>query len=226
MLTACEENDNYDAPDGGIYGCICDKLTGEPIPMPVEGNSGVMVSMYELNSGATKSIDFRARQDGSFVNDMIFNGEYRVRIVNGPFVGIVEDYVNISGRTEFNVYATPFGRIDFTPEITDNNTVNVTYTAEAVNDVYKVSEVYLMWNYSSVVDVNNAYHAGMTAIDGAGNGTASYDLLNDKEFVENFYKIVSNGRKVYLRMGIAVTYGDKTYVNYSQVKTITVNDLR
>ena len=61
LVTACEnEIDNYEAPNGGVYGSIYDKETHEPIPMPVAGSSGVMISLYEQNTGATASVDFRA----------------------------------------------------------------------------------------------------------------------------------------------------------------------
>ena len=67
FVAACENDiDNYDAPNGGVYGTIYDKETNEPVPMPVPGSSGVMMSLYEQNTGATASVDFRARQDGTF----------------------------------------------------------------------------------------------------------------------------------------------------------------
>lgn len=61
FVAACENDiDNYDAPNGGVYGTIYDKETNEPVPMPVPGSSGVMMSLYEQNTGATASVDFRA----------------------------------------------------------------------------------------------------------------------------------------------------------------------
>ena len=41
FVAACENDiDNYDAPNGGVYGTIYDKETNEPVPMPVPGSSG------------------------------------------------------------------------------------------------------------------------------------------------------------------------------------------
>ncbi len=52
FVAACENDiDNYDAPNGGVYGTIYDKETNEPVPMPVPGSSGVMMSLYEQNTG-------------------------------------------------------------------------------------------------------------------------------------------------------------------------------
>ena len=49
FVAACENDiDNYDAPNGGVYGTIYDKETNEPVPMPVPGSSGVMMSVPPL----------------------------------------------------------------------------------------------------------------------------------------------------------------------------------
>ena len=58
FVAACENDiDNYDAPNGGVYGTIYDKETNEPVPMPVPGSSGVMMSLYEQNTGATARME-------------------------------------------------------------------------------------------------------------------------------------------------------------------------
>ena len=42
FVAACENDiDNYDAPNGGVYGTIYDKETNEPVPMPVPGSSRI-----------------------------------------------------------------------------------------------------------------------------------------------------------------------------------------
>jgi hypothetical protein len=50
LLTGClNELDNYDAPDGGIMGRILDAETNEPVPLPVQGSTGTIINLYELN---------------------------------------------------------------------------------------------------------------------------------------------------------------------------------
>ena len=34
ILAACEK-DNYDAPNGGLYGLIIDQQTGKPVPLQI-----------------------------------------------------------------------------------------------------------------------------------------------------------------------------------------------
>ena len=55
FLAGCQNDlDNYDAPNGGIKGRILDAQTNEPIPLPIQGSTGVIINMYEQNTGATK----------------------------------------------------------------------------------------------------------------------------------------------------------------------------
>jgi len=39
--------DNYESPNGGIKGQILDAETNEPIPLPVQGSTGVIINMFE-----------------------------------------------------------------------------------------------------------------------------------------------------------------------------------
>jgi len=90
VFMSCENDiDNYDAPNGGIKGTIYDETTNEPIPLPVQGEAGVMVNLFEQNTGATEAINFRAKQDGTYEHSKVFNCEYKV-VVDGPFTNKCE----------------------------------------------------------------------------------------------------------------------------------------
>ena len=47
ILAACEK-DNYDAPNGGLYGLIIDQQTGKPVPLPVEGSTERLLESWRL----------------------------------------------------------------------------------------------------------------------------------------------------------------------------------
>jgi len=97
VMNSCEnEIDNMEAPNGGLHGTIYDMETNKPIPLPVEGSGGVLVSLFEIGTKATASVDFRANADGSYTNNKVFNGKYRVA-VNGPFIGGCEGYTTVNG---------------------------------------------------------------------------------------------------------------------------------
>ena len=61
-FTSClSDLDNYESPNGGIKGQILDAETNEPIPLPVQGSTGVIINMFEQNTDATQSVDFYAK---------------------------------------------------------------------------------------------------------------------------------------------------------------------
>jgi hypothetical protein len=224
---SCENNiDNYSAPDGGVYGALYDKQTLDTIPMPVSGNSGVMIRLYEQNTDATEPVDFYANEDGTFKNSKVFNGDYLIKVVNGPFAGICEDYITIKGQTNAKLYTIPFSRVNLHATVSDDNKISVDYDAVPSNDTYSISNVQFIWNFAPGVDVNNANYAGIKSIGSSEKGTYTYNLMDDAEFVENYYKILSDSNKVYIRMAATVTVDGVSYVNYSKVAEVKVHDLR
>jgi len=216
ILSSClNELDNFDAPDGGIKGRILDAQTNEPIPLPFQGSTGVIINMHELNTNATKSVDFYAKDDGSFENSQLFNSEYRI-VVNGPFVDKCESTVNVKGQTEIELKATPYSRIQASAA-TSGKKVTITYKVNPTNTSYTVSEVYGYWNFAPGVDDGGANYAGKVTVNQL-EGTIEFDLSNNDTYTSNLHKIQSNGNKIYVRIG-AKTEG---VVNYSSTMTVTL----
>lgn len=216
---SCEnEIDNYDSPNGGIHGTLYDKNTKEPIPLPVVGGSGAMVSLFEKNTNASESIDFRASQDGTFTNIRVFNGDYRV-VVDGPFVGVVEGEVRIQGQTEFELYAIPLSRIVVDAGVSEDNKLIVQYQIIKADEILDLTTVKVIWNFSPEVDVNTSNYAGIADMGSKERGNYVYDLLSDREFIENHYKVQSNDNKIYARVAATV----ENVVNYSKVIELTLN---
>lgn len=219
MLSACENDiDNYKAPEGGIAGIIYDEETKEPIPLPVQGNAGTLVNLFEQNTSATKSIDFRAKQDGSYENSLVFNGDYKI-VVNGPFVGDCTADVTVNGQTKLDLTALPFSRIDVTTNLSSDNKVTVNYNVTKTDDTFKLAEVVAMWNFAPGVDINSSNYASRASLNVAPNGAHVFDLSKEKPFQDNLHKIKANGNRVYVRIAAKVN----NVVNYSKVVAVTVN---
>ena len=198
-FTSClSDMDNYESPNGGIKGQILDAETNEPIPLPVQGSTGVIINMFEQNTDATQSVDFYAKMDGSYENAKLFNCDYKI-VVNGPFVSPCEEFVTVKGQTTLDLKATPYARINASAQVTTNSN-------------FKVSEVYGYWNFAPGVDNGNANQAGKQTVK-EQEGTIVFDLENDKTYQDNLYKIQANGNKIYVRVG-AKTEGA---VNYSTI---------
>lgn len=211
------EIDNYDAPDGSIKGTVYDAVTNEPVPLPVQGDGGVLVNLFEQHTGATRSVDFRAKQDGTYENSQVFDGEYKV-VVNGPFMDKCEGMVTVQGATEFDLKATPYSRIDIQATVDAGNRVRITYSAVPANPSFTVSAISLMWNLAPGVDVNSSNYAAKAAGD-SPSGTYTFDLAADKTFNDNLYKIVANGKRIYVRAAAEVNGN----INYSKVLELKVD---
>ena len=80
-----------------------------------------------------------------------------------------------------------------------------------------------MWNFAPGVDVNNANHATVAAKGSAATGSHVFELLNDREFVENHYKIVANKNKIYIRVAATTEVVSMSNTNYSKVIELAVN---
>lgn len=66
-FTSClSDMDNYESPNGGIKGQILDAETNEPIPLPVQGSTGVIINMFEQNTRCNTIGRFLCK-DGWFI---------------------------------------------------------------------------------------------------------------------------------------------------------------
>lgn len=210
-FTSClSDLDNYDSPNGGIKGRILDAETNEPIPLPVQGSTGVIINMFEQNTDATQSVDFYAKMDGSYENSKLFNCDYKI-VVNGPFVSPCEEFVSVKGQTSFNLKATPYARINASAVVTGKK-ITITYKVTPTDSKYNVSEVYGYWNFAPGIDNGSANQAGKQTVSDK-EGTIVFDLENDATYKNNLYKIQGNGNKIYVRIG-AKTEG---VINYSSI---------
>lgn len=204
------EFDNYNAPNGGVYGTIVDVTTKEAVPLSVQGSTGTILKLMEQNTGASKSVDFYAKQDGTFDNSFVFNCDYTISVV-GPFANVQAVNIKVKGQTEVDIPVTPYARIAATASASGKRiTINYNVTKSDTN--FSVSEVYGYWNFAPGVDDGTSNYAGKVVVHET-TGTIVFDLTNDINYNNNLNKIKSNGNKIYIRVG-AKTEG---YVNYSKV---------
>ena len=216
MMTGCEL-DNYDAPQGCIYGTILDAETGKPIPLPVEGSTGAVVSIMEVGTGATLAQSFYAKQDGSYRNAMIFEGDYTVS-ASGPFTMSSSYPVTVKGETKCDMTAVPYSRIEMNVE-QDGMKAKVSFTVTPSDPSAKVKQTYVLWNYRKQTDVKEGNFAGSKKdFSGSKTGTHTFNFENEAQYKSNVDKIKANGNKVYVRVA-AECAGQ---VNYSEVVELTL----
>ncbi len=218
MTISCEL-DNYDAPDGCIYGEIIDSGTGEAIPLPVEGSNGTVINLMEVGTGATLAQSFYAKQDGSFRNAEVFKGPYSIT-ADGPFK-MPETYeVEIGDETELKMYAVPYSRVEATASA-DGMKVTVNYKVSPVESGARITTTYVLWNYRMQTDIITGNFCSSKAdFTGKADGSVTINIANEVQYNANKEKIIANGGKVYLR--VAADVGG--HINYSKVQEVIISE--
>lgn len=106
LLFGCAEIDNYEPPNGGIYGVLTDNITKAGFQS--EQPNGFSVKLFEKGGELNSPIVFSGKPDGTFENAWIFQNEYQVLPADGAFFPVDTATVQVGDRTEVNFSVTPF----------------------------------------------------------------------------------------------------------------------
>ncbi|GGM93559.1 hypothetical protein GCM10010967_28400 [Dyadobacter beijingensis] len=114
LLCACKIDD-VDAPDSTFEGKLVD-AGGNGIQLE-QGASSARLKMEELSwSNAPLPLFLNLKQDGSFINNKLFAGNYRVTPVEGPFYPVAEKTVDIQGSTKLDFTVIPYLNVNWVGE--------------------------------------------------------------------------------------------------------------
>lgn len=110
LVVSCKL-DNYESPNATFYGSIIDIDTNTPIQQ--ELIQGSMIEYTEKGYKNPEIQQLRFKSDGTFRNNLMFSGYYKVAAVRGNFLLIPPvDSMLISGDTEYKFLTRPFIRIN------------------------------------------------------------------------------------------------------------------
>ncbi len=218
LFSACSEIDNYDAPDGDIYGKVTDNTTGEGIQ--TEAPNGFNIKLFEKGGLKNSPITFSGKPDGTFENAFIFQNEYKVLPVEGPFFNITDTaVVQVGARTEVNFTVTPF--------LTVTN-VSVTPAAGQVTVSYGISrsqvggKINFRKTYvSKIPTVNNSYN---TSVKSTSTSSTPDATLLSTTFTDVVTGLTS-GKKYWVRVGVLADgsgFNSLKRYNYSKVFEVTI----
>lgn len=227
-LFSCE-TDNYDAPDATIQGRILDH-NGNQLQTE-QGNGNMRIKMDELswaNGNDEISVIPRylnMKQDGTYINEKWFAGEYRMTPIDGAFYPYSEEgeIVRIKGTVTQDFTVTPYLNIEWVKEPT------------VTSDNYIEASVRFKRNSKSgatMPDLNNVILCVSTN-QYCGNNNKDSQLFNGTQAVTND----DEGTVIELKTSMAVKYTATTYwvrvgiccddqykkYNYTDIKTVTVN---
>jgi hypothetical protein len=231
---SCEEDDNYPAPNETFKGSIVDAETGQPFQTAI-GGTGVRIRLMEYSWSATPApYDMYCMMDGQFNNTKIFKGDYGV-LVDGAFVPLPEERIQIAGTVEKEYQVDPFLRVEWVGEPVVNNDGTATiqvridrgtdhpdYQQALVDVRLFVSENQYVGDFSHSPVYTTRLKSGLPALgetisittgwpDGVGTGA--------QKIFPDF------SRKYFLRVGARINkqVNSTDVFNYSTIKEITTN---
>ncbi|MGQ8338270.1 DUF3823 domain-containing protein [Sunxiuqinia sp. A32] len=219
--------DNYTEPDCQLTGYFIDSETNQPVPLPVEGESGVKLRLFEKERINGRSVDFYAQKNGLFNHSRLFSNTYNLVLEQTPFYPLDTLVIDVKKVTERDIMVTPYCRIS-AEAIPAGKSIQISSVVSRERNDYKMQERVVLWHYSPNLDQLSINNSGKTSqdlqlIDDEEIINTPYattlDLENDPVFVEKLNVIKANQNQIYIRVGIK-TNGS---YNYSEIIPVQLN---
>lgn len=212
-FSSCSKIDNYDFPNGGIYGKLVDKITNDNLQ--TEQPDGFTIKLFEKSGKLNSPISFGGRPDGTFENRQIFSNEYKVLPTEGAFFTMDTVIVQVGKLTEVNFEVMPFLAVI---------NVAVSPSAGKVTANYKIARnqvgdkiVERKTLVSRVSTVNNSVFDFKSETNLTGTGD---DIILAAQYTDVVTGLIS-GSTYYVRIAVRTNNVLKKY-NYSKVFKVTV----
>jgi hypothetical protein len=240
FFSACEI-DNYDAPNGGLYGRILDAETGKNVPQAVPSDLGLRLRFYETDKENSIEQHFYARQDGSFENTRIFNGHIRLVVEQRNFFPIDTINVLIKGQTQQDIPVIPYAHIQV-ENMEGNEKITMLCSLSRCESLsyekHKITSCMLIWHVSPYIDNQKENYTGRASLS-LGN-VPDAQILSTHYSVEldlstsanrallksKAHLIQGNGNTIFLRFCVITTESDgilsRNYTNYSEVYPVQI----
>lgn len=210
-FSSCEQ-DNYSLPQGGIKGSVLDSSNN---PIQTEQPGGIKIRMIELKYGdGVTPNDFWCKADGTFVNEFVFEGKYKVVPIEGAFFPVDPVEVNISGVTNVDFKVVPYLKIEATASLSGGNVV-VSYKLSRERVGGKITEVKTL--VSSYPTVSNTINEKSITHNLSGTDDVSILATNYTDTVTG----LSSGKTYYIRVG-AIAVNSYNKFNYSAIFEIKI----
>jgi hypothetical protein len=205
--------DNYDFPDGNLYGKLTDQITNENLQS--ETPNGFNVKLFEKGGRMNSPITFAGKTDGTFENALIFQNEYKVIPCEGAFFDVDTAIVQVGAKTESNFSVMPYLAVTNVTVSTAVGSVTAVYNIVRNRVGDKINERKTL--VSQVPTVNNVVYnfKKETILSG----------ITDNVILATQYTDVvtglTSGNTYYIRICVRTNNSLKRY-NYSKVFKVTI----
>src|SRR5690606_23200320 len=213
FLFACTEIDNYDPPNGSIYGALTDELTNEAFQ--TEQPNGFTIKLFEKGGELNSPIVFSGKPDGTFENAWIFQNEYKVVPTEGAFFPVDTATILVGERTEQNFEVEPFLAIVNIDISTNSGNIISKYQIDRSKVKDKIIESKTL--VSKYPTINNVVFEFMSRNDLA-------DISDEEILGSTFTDEISNlksGENYFVRIA-ARTNNRLNKYNYSKIFSVTI----
>lgn len=239
FLPSCEmfELDNYDSFNAKVSGEFKDSVTGEKVEQECKyvniygGNIGTpttgFISTFELGWDYESAQIWLVKYDGSYTNDCVFAGNYRLEAKENNFYPEIKDEVTITkGDNTLDWIVTPYIRI-IEPSVTFDSSVNkfkatfkLQYGDEnKANEIYKASLCCYPDNFVGIYLNNCSGDPEASKSTGViADGTTINTLYIDPANVSNASEFKYSPRTHYFRIAVCAVgngYNSSFHYNYT-----------
>jgi hypothetical protein len=244
MMTSCGwfEQDNYDTFNASITGAFIDVETGANVEQECHyvniygGNISTPVSGYisaiELGWDYESALIWLVKYDGSYTNNCIFAGSYRLEAKENNFYPVILDNVTLSeGMNTVDWTVTPYIRI-IDPSITFDSSIGkfkATFKLQygdntKANAIYKAMLCCYPDQFVGVHLNNCSGDSEASLVSGVVvDGTTVNTLYIDPDNASNENEFKYTSRTHYLRIAVCAVgngYNSSYHYNYSQPVSI------
>jgi hypothetical protein len=219
LLSACGEIDNYEFPNGGIYGKITDLMTNEGIQ--TEQPNGFNIKLFEKGYPLNSPITFSGKIDGTFENVLIFQNEYKVLPVEGAFFPITDTaVVQVGANTEVNFSVMPYLAV---------TNVIVTPGTNQVTVVYNIARNQVGGKISTRKSVLSRVPTCSNATNDLNKTTSTTAISDATLLATTFTDVIAgttafplvSGKTYWVRVAVLATNSLNRY-NYSKIFQVTM----
>lgn len=217
LFISCDlhELDNYKGPDATIFGGIYDVETGELVQQDIL--HGMQIEYVENGFDNPETQYMVVKNDGTFMNKLMFSGTYTIQPVRGNFVPVPKQGIEVKGDTRIDFKVQPYIRIkNLNIKKQDNKVVATFQVQQTISN--KVSRLALFAhpepNVGSSLNTVSSIMITNAIIYPETEYTLEIDLANNASRLKP-------GEQYYFRVGALMDAPEAKY-NYAPAVRLTL----
>lgn len=220
LCFSCKKVDTYSAPSETVTGAVIDSVTGASIE--TEQPEGIRLQMLET-SWSNNPIPwyFWVKPDGTFYNDKVFAGKYKITPMDGPYFPVEGKEVQVKGSTKIEFTVVPFLNVTILNKLQVQDTmVSLTYQLSRARVAFKIKD--------ARVFVSTTPYVGNASNDNMLSSQNNIDLsgASDADILATTYSAtvtgLKRGRTYFIRVGARTDDNVSKRYNYSKVYQVKV----